>query len=287
MKKVALIQSNNYFTPTLKKKYLGEIPVLTSTDPAEIYKFIKKNVQSKCIYKYVIHVDSGVLDVFIDYIHDKKMNSKSVCNLLQKCIFIATLSNADSVRTKNIEKKTNIYFNLSPISEVIKTCQFSPGEAILIVSDLNTPYYNQIYNSFDSSKYRMSDKKLTPEKIKEFSGKIMLFAGDTREEYEKLASLIIQSNSKVILRPIELKYIDALTPIFNIISPTICSRNSGQGVCGNVTKYKRLNQYLLYDNSAVVLIKTYKMWEQYIKHGIVSKNNCDYNVSFSQYDNIL
>jgi len=42
MKKVALIQSEVSFTNELKKKYLGNIPSLTSTDVVEIYRFIKK-----------------------------------------------------------------------------------------------------------------------------------------------------------------------------------------------------------------------------------------------------
>ena len=72
MKKVALIQNKVYFTPDLKDKYLGNIPLLTSSNIEEIYNFIKMNMKINHIYKYVLHVNSRVLGEFIDYIYDKK-----------------------------------------------------------------------------------------------------------------------------------------------------------------------------------------------------------------------
>jgi hypothetical protein len=36
MKKVALIQSEIYFTPKLKEEYLGNIPLLTSSNVIDI-----------------------------------------------------------------------------------------------------------------------------------------------------------------------------------------------------------------------------------------------------------
>ena len=45
MKKVALIQSQANFTEELKEKYLGDVPLLTSNNVVEIYKFIKKNAK--------------------------------------------------------------------------------------------------------------------------------------------------------------------------------------------------------------------------------------------------
>ena len=71
MKRVALIQSQNSFTDELNKKYLGNIQILTSVNAVEIYKFIKKNANQNCILHYVLHINSGVLSNFIDYIYNK------------------------------------------------------------------------------------------------------------------------------------------------------------------------------------------------------------------------
>ena len=91
MKKVALIQSKEFFTEELKDKYLGDIQLLTSNNVVEIYKFIKKNAKKKCIFKYVLYISSDVLNAFIDYIYDKKELSLNARSLLSKCILISSL----------------------------------------------------------------------------------------------------------------------------------------------------------------------------------------------------
>jgi len=75
MKKVALIQSKEFFTKELNEKYLDNILLLTSNDVVAIYKFIMNNANKNCIYNYVLHVDSGVLSNFIDYIAKKRRNA--------------------------------------------------------------------------------------------------------------------------------------------------------------------------------------------------------------------
>lgn len=117
MEKVALVQSQIYFTPETETKdlYLGSIPLLTSSDVVEIYNFIQLNARKNGIYKYVLLITSDVLSTFIDYIYKQKIDSACAKDLLSKCIFVATCSNADSVRQQNIEKKTNIFFSLSPL----------------------------------------------------------------------------------------------------------------------------------------------------------------------------
>ena len=164
MKKVALIQSKVVFTPELQAKYFNNIPFLTSTNLDEIYKFIKKNFKKHRIYKYVLYVNSALLTKFIDYLHDKKNQSKKARKMLSKCILVATSSTADAVRKQNFDKNTNIYFGLSPISEVLTLT--SNNRLMLVVSDSENPYFDQVYNTPVTPKYYLSE--LTVDKINVF-----------------------------------------------------------------------------------------------------------------------
>ena len=76
MKKVAIVQSEEFFTPKLQKKYLEGIPLLTSNNFKDVYTFIIKNAKKKCIFKFVLDINSSVLDKLVDYISLKK-KSKS------------------------------------------------------------------------------------------------------------------------------------------------------------------------------------------------------------------
>jgi hypothetical protein len=293
MKKVALIQSDFFFTNELKKKYLGNIPLLTSTDVAQIYRFIKKNAEKKLIFKYILHIDSGVLDKFIDYIYEKK-NSKCKCisenakKLLSKCILIATYSTADSVREKNIQKNTNIYFSLTPLSSILeKLADYDePNRGMLVVSDTDTPYFNQIYSLNTPTKYRISE--LNIDIMNEFSktGLVLIFAGEYRKDYQTIVDLIINSNFKQIFTLIEIPkmFLNELEPIVNKVPPIpMRIRYSGVGICGDINKYKDLNNIELYDNNVAVLINTYKFWKNYINNNLISIKNPNYNYQIYSY----
>lgn len=279
MKKVALIQSELTFTPELKKKYLDNIPLLTSTNVENIYKFIKNNANNKNIYKYVLYLNSNVTSELIDYLYIKKKKSSKAKKMLSKCILVATLSNADVVRQKNIEKKTNIYFSLSPISIVLSAFNaIPPNRLMLVVSDAINPYYEQIYNIDITPKYKIS--QLTVEKINQFAlmGSNITMALNTPEEYEKITQLILQSNFTRQLSVIEIKYVNILSPLFNKLS-SITTSSSGVALCGNVNTYNDLNKYLLYPNDALMLIYLYKEWEKFIKRNIISIQSPNYNIS--------
>lgn len=79
-------------------------------------------------------------------------------------------------------------------------------------------------------------------------------------------------------------YIETLKPIVNKV-PSIAMRIrcSGVGICGDVNTYKELNNIVLYENSAAVLTKTYKLWDQYIKNNIISINTPDYGHQIFSY----
>lgn len=279
MKKIALIQSEFTFTPELKKKYLDNIPLFTSTNVNNIYKFIKKNANNKNIYKYVLYLNSNVTNELIDYLYIKKKKSSKAKKMLSKCILVATLSNADVVRQKNIEKKTNIYFSLSPISIVLLVFnEIPPNRVMLVVSDVTSPYYEQIYNINITPKYKIS--QLTVENINQLAltGSNITIALNTPEEYEKITQLILQSNFTRQLSVIEIEYVDLLRPLFNKLS-SIITISSGVALCGNVNIYNDLNKYLLYPNDALMLIYLYKEWKNLIKKNIISIQSLNYNSS--------
>jgi len=279
MKNVALIQSEFTFTPELKKKYLDNIPLLTSTNVENIYKFIKKNADNKNIYKYVLYLNSNVTSELIDYLYIKKKKSSKAKKMLSKCILVATLSNADVVRQKNIEKKTNIYFSLSPLSIVLSAFNgIPPNRLMLVVSDTISPYYEQIYNIDITPKYKIS--QLTVENINQFAltGSNITMALNTPEEYEKITQLILQSNFTRQLSVIEIEYVNILSPLFNKLS-SITTSSSGVALCGNINIYNDLNKYLLYQNNALMLVYLYKEWCNFIKRNIISIQSPNYNIS--------
>lgn len=283
MKKVGLIQSKVFFTKELKDEYLGNIPLFTSTNVELIYKFIKKNAIKNNIYKYVLHINSLVLSNFIDFIHDKKKKSSCAYELLSKCIFIATYSNADSVREKNIAKKTNIYFGLSSLSTIMNfLIGSSPNRVMLVVADTDTPYYNQAYAYNISPKYRISD--LTSEKINEFvsdGGINITLALDTRDEYEKLFLLTKESIFRNQLVIIEADYLDLVLDNSEMFT-TITTGSSGVCILADSKYYKNLNQNLLYEDCVSVLINQYCIWEHLIKNKVITIGSPNYNTTITK-----
>ena len=158
-KNIAYIQNIGLLTNEQIQKYMGDIKYLTSDDPIIIYRFIV--CLNKCykITKFCLMINSETLrDLSILIKKKKKLN---------KCIFFATRSNANSVR--NVIAK-NIYFSLSSLSVVLKGFLNIPSNYVMtIVSDANTPYYNQIYNTGPKPVYRISE--LTVKKVNAFVNK--------------------------------------------------------------------------------------------------------------------
>lgn len=279
MKKVALIQSVEVFSDEMNKEYLGDIHILTSNQPKDIYKFIIQNAKKKCIYKFVLNLDSFVLDQLIDYIYNKKNKSIEIRKLMTKCILIATYSNADSVREKNLLKNTNIYFGLSPLSQISNTFTGTPPDySMLVVSDNNSPFYNEIYNFNISPKYRISD--LTIQHINEFSktGFNIIIALSNKNEYNHFSSLILQSEYTKQLTGIEIEDLNDVSLLTNKLS-TITSLSSGIVLKGDFNYYPKIHPYLGYDNLDIMLVNLYNLWESLIDLKIITQSPCIYNTS--------
>lgn len=265
---------------------MGNIQMLDSSNINIIFKFIIHNVCKNGIYKYVLYINSKTLDEFIDYISIKKSKSRKLCYLLNKCTFVATSSNANTVRKKNILKKTNIYFNLSAISEVIKVFKdANPGKYMLIVSSSDTPYYDQIYNTNIIPKYRISDPNLTVSTINNFNinGSWIIASLNTIEEYTKFTDLILQSDWKKGIMVIEISNsaaIDIISKLKTQVSGIELS-SSGVSLSGDIYYYKELNPKILYENSTTILVNTYKQWNEYKKNKIISIEPSNHIINWS------
>lgn len=275
MKKVAIVQSGDFFTPQLQELYLEKIPLLTSLNAKEIYNFIRKNALKKYIFKFILDVNSGVLDELIDYVSLKKKSKSKNVSILNNCTFIATRSNANSIREKKNLKDMDIYFTLTPIGEILK--DYSDNR-MFVVSDSKTPYYNQIYNFKNSNNYRLSE--LTVEILNEYKGNSISCALNTPDEYKKYVELIIKSNYRKILQFIEINHLGILKPLGNVIV-NINNISAGSGITGNILEYPGLTVFKIYENTSLMLAYQTSQWNAFIKNKIVSKKKT------SQYGKLI
>ena len=274
MKKVAFIQSDEFFNQALQDQYLHNIPVLTSTDAKEIYKFIKKNALKKCILKYVLDINSNVLDKLIDYISLKR-DKCSCCSIIDKCTLMATRSNATNVREKNILKKTNIFFTLTTIGIILNTYT---DNRLFVVSNTQSPYYNEIFNFKKTNNFRISD--LTVDILNQYKGSSITCALDTPAEYTKYVSLILQSNYRRFCQFFEINYLEIVKSLDKVVF-NINNISAGSGLVGNILDYPELNIFKIYENTSLMLILQASIWEIFIKNKIVSNKICDFSVSYT------
>jgi len=259
------------FTRDIVNLYLDKyVPIISSNDAKEIYEFIRKNERCNNIRRYILHINSGIMNDFINYISIKKVESSRATTLLKRCIFVGTYSNANIIRQLNFEKKTNIYFTLSPINIVLSNFDGVPeNKLMLVVSNSKTPYFDQVFATNVSPKFRLAD--LTLKKINDFinlGGYKIVLSLATEEEYDNVISMINASNFDSEITVIELDFPDKLNKILNknIVISTV---SSGVGISGNKNYYNKLNKYLTYDNSAIVLAQNYKNWKTLIKSRVL------------------
>jgi hypothetical protein len=273
--KVAFVQSEVIFEDDTRKEYLKikKSQLLTSKDEEEIFDFIKHHAYKNCIYNFVLHIDSGTLTNLIEYMAEKKECSRKTRKLIKKCKFVATYSNASSVRTLNTEKKTEIRFALSPISVVLSSIPdgSSTGtkkEIMLVVSDTDSTYYYEIYNFFtenDSFK-KVNIKDLSKEMVNELEadgGYLMIAALDTKEEFNKFGAIVKSSNFKKQVHIIECTQPDS-QGVKDLQATVSDILTSSSGVCinGVDVEYESLNLLIPYEKCAAVLTVLWKCWEK-------------------------
>jgi hypothetical protein len=245
---------------------MGDIKFLSSNDPIEIYKYIICCNKCYKITNFCLSINSGTLNQVNKLIEKNRK--------LDNCLFMATLSNANSVR-ETIAK--NIYFSLSTINVVLQDyLNIEPYNIMTIVSDLRTPFYDQIYKEGPKPAYRISE--LTVEKVNEFV--------DNGSAIDLLISLeYIGSNEYKILNEILLdpacKYKNFATfielenrniSIVDKLNSKLASINniaSNVSINGSIEFYPDLNRLFLYNNCSIQLVNNYNNWSNFIKSFIV------------------
>ena len=271
--KVAVVQSEVIFEDDTRKEFLKikKSQLLYSKDEEKIFDWIKRRAYKNSIYNFVLHIDSGTLTNLIDLMAEKKERSKETRKLIKKCKFVATYSNASSVRRLNAEKGTEIRFALSPISEVLSSIpdgslSATTKEIMLVVSDTVNPYYEEIYDFFteNTSFQKVKIGTFTKEMVNELvtdGGYLLIAALDTEEEFNKFGAVVKSSNFKKQVHIIECT--QPLSQGVKDLQATVSDiQTSSSGVCVNGTEYAGLNTLLAYEKCAAALTVLWKCWEK-------------------------
>ncbi len=267
MKNVAYIQRLNILTKQQIKKYMGNIKYLNSSDPIRIYKFIVCCNKKYKITNFCLNIPSGVLKILNSLIKDNRE--------LDNCIFVATLSNANSIR--NLIAK-NIYFSLSALSVLIDNyMNIQPYNIMTIVSsDLTNPFYDQLLLTGPKPAYRINE--LTVEKVNEFvdngNALDLLIALDNNQlvnEYETLNKILLDPACKYKNFATFLELQSGLQFVNKLKSKLVQINNiaSNVSINGLIEFYPDINPYTLYNNCAIQLVNNYKYWSDYIKNYIL------------------
>jgi len=269
MKNVAYIQDFDILSEEQILKYMGNIKHKTEPDVSKIYKFILCCNKRYKITNFCLSINSGTLNNLNLLIQDNRS--------LDNCIFIATRSNANLVR-ETIAK--NIFFSLSEVSILIKDyLDIEPYNVMTIVSDTNTPYFNEIYELGPKPAYRISE--LTVEKMNEFvdnpSGNslnlLIAINNFPVNEFEHLANILLDPACKYknFATFIELDNRDIPIIVNSINTKLVGSTNiaSNVSINGLTDLYPDLNILTLYNNCSIQLVNEYLNWENYVNDYVV------------------
>jgi len=274
VKNIAYIQDFGLLTNEQIKIYMGNIKYLTAEDPTIIYKYIVCCNKCYKITNFCLMTNSETLQELNLLIQNNRK--------LDKCIFFATRSNADSVR--DVIAK-NIYFSLSALCIVLRGfLNIPPNYVMTIVSDLNTPYYNQIYETGPKPVYRISE--LTVEKVNEFvdngtaSDMLIGLSNFPVNEFEILNKILLDPACKynkfatfIELEKINILFIEKL----KVKLARINNIASNVSFCGVTNAYPDINSFTLFQNCAIQLVNFYNEWAKFIKKYIVFNRFSKFN----------
>lgn len=267
MKNIAYVQKLNSMTDEQIIKYMGNIKYLISEDSERIYKFIVCCNKCYGITNFCLNIPSGNLNIISPLIENNKA--------LDKCIFVATYSNANYVR-EIIAK--NIYFSLSELSVLINNySNIEPYNIMTIVSDdIINPYYTQLYLEGPKPAYKISE--LTVEKMNEFvdnGNGLNLLVGLSNSpvnEYELLNKILLDPACKyrnfitfLELLSFDIQFVEELRQ--KLVSITNIASNVS--ITGLTNLYPDINSITLYDNCSIQLVNNYISWPTYITSYII------------------
>ncbi len=270
---VAVIQSEAIIESDTRKEYfkIKKSQLLTSKDERAIFDFIKKHASKNHVYKFVLHTDSGVTSKLIDLLDEKKKSSKKNRDLLKKCMFVCTYSNSDYVRVQNRDKKANFLFGLSPISDVLNTVPNGSStsnnkQILLIVSDSNSPYFQQVRNAFEenASFEKVKVSALNKDKINDFYDNdgylVVLSLNDTEEEYNAVGEVLNASkfDRQALIIECTQPQSNGVELIRKKMSDIQCASS---GVCVNGVGFDALNPVLPYEKTSAIVTQLWGSWE--------------------------
>jgi hypothetical protein len=266
IKNVAYIQDSNLLTQEQIKKYMNNVKYLSSFNSIKIYNFIVCCNKCYKITNFCLTINSKSLTQLNILI---KKNRK-----LDNCNFIATYSNADL--TREITEK-NIYFALSSLNTILENYStVEPFNIMTIVSNVKSPFFDQIYKTGPKPAYRMSE--LTVEKVNEFidkgNGIDLVIALDYIEdnEYKKLNEILLNPLCKYKNFATFIELTNRNIPLVNKLNKKLASIDniaSNVSINGMIDVYPDVDYLYLYINCAIQLVNTYKEWPNYIKNAIV------------------
>jgi len=268
MKNIAYIQDFDIISDEQILKYMGNIKHKTEADVSKIYKFIVCCNKRCKITNFCLSINSGTLTNLNILIQDDRS--------LDNCIFIATRSNANSVR-ETIAK--NIYFSLSEVSVLIKDyLDIEPYNVMTIVSDTRTPYFDEIYELGPKPAYRISE--LTVEKMNEFvdnpSGNsinlLIAINNSPINEFEHLRNILLNPACKYKNFATFIEIDNRDIPDINLIDTKLVQSNniaSNVSINGLTNLYPDINFLTLYNNCSIQLVNEYDNWENYVNDYVV------------------
>ena len=145
-----------------------------------------------------------------------------------------------------------------------------------IVSDIRSPFFDEIYETGPKPAYRISE--LTVEKVNEFvdSGNAidLLIALEYIEvsEYEKLNEILLNPLCKYKNFATFIELTNRNISIVNKLNKKLASINniaSNVSINGLIDFYPDVDFLYLYNNCAIQLVNTYNAWSTFIKSSIV------------------
>jgi len=267
---------------------------LESNDASEIFDFIYNHSKNNHIYKFVCHIDSGVLENLIDKMVEEKNNSSRVRSLLKKCTFIATYSNANNTRNKNKANGSMFYFSLSDLRTILNNVPndnggisneppssiSKPKEILVCVSDSAystssipaSPFFEQVNANYTENSNTIIQKvkasMLTKEILNAFvdqGGYNVTVALNTEDEYQKFTDTIIASTFKK-----QILFIENTQPTITQVLGKVQVVSSGLCINAPRSAYPYLNPLLSYEICAAILTVCWRSWCRFKKTGVLS-----------------
>jgi hypothetical protein len=265
-KNIAYIQNSFLLNELQIKKYMGNIKNLTSDNTVKMYNFIVCCNNCYKITNFCLNINSKNLSELNELIRNNRK--------LDKCIFAATRSNANSLR-KTLAK--NIYFSLSSLDTILQNYKnIEPFKVMTIVSDLDSPFFNEIYIEGPKPAYRISE--LTVQKVNEFVDKgngidlLIALNDENKNEFIKLNEILLDPACKyknfstfIELELEDLIYTNKLRTKLAVVNNIA----SNVTIVGFTESYPDINPITLYVNCTIQIVNTYNSWSKYINNSIL------------------